>query len=173
MRKYITILILFLGVFAFAQVPRFAKYNVAETGAQMYLPASPTWEKSISEDKSEVYLTSVIFGDVEYGVIAVKLTEEAAKGNGNPEALMESYVNYLNDAVFKFSKKTDFGKGHTLENQPDVKGILEYAETEDGTKYTVKSWANQSMIAVMYIASKNEVNVNFQEIYFKGFRFKK
>jgi hypothetical protein len=86
---------------------------------------------------------------------------------------MESYVNYLNESVFKFSKKTDFGKGHTLENQPDVKGILEYAETEDGTKYTVKSWANQSMIAVMYVASKNEVNYNFQEIYFNGFRFKK
>ena len=166
-------MVLFLGIFAFTQVPRFAKYDVAETGAQLYLPAAPIWEKSVSEDKSEVYLTSVIFGDVEYGVIVVKLAEEAIKGNANPEALMESYVNYLNDAVFQFSKKTDFGKGHTLENQPDVKGILEYGEIEDGTKYTVKSWANQSMIAVMYIASKNDVNVNFQEIYFKGFRFKK
>ena len=173
MRKYISVLVLFLGIFAFGQVPRFAKYDVAETGAQIYLPAQPTWEKSVSEDKSEIYLTSVVFGDVEYGVIVVKLAEEAVKGNGNPEALMESYVNYLNESVFKFSKKTDFGKGHTLENQPDVKGILEYAETEDGTKYTVKSWANPSMIAVMYIASKNEVNYNFQEIYFNGFRFKK
>lgn len=173
MKKYISFLVLFLGIVAFAQVPRFAKYDVAETGAQLYLPAAPIWEKSVSEDKSEVYLTSVIFGDVEYGLIAVKLAEEIVKGNANPEALMESYVNYLNDAVFQFSKKTDFGKGHTLENQPDVKGILEYGEIEDGTKYTVKSWANQSMIAVMYVASKNEVNVNFQEIYFKGFRFKK
>jgi basic membrane lipoprotein Med (substrate-binding protein (PBP1-ABC) superfamily) len=61
----------------------------------------------------------------------------------------------------------------SLQNQPDVKGILEYAETEDGTKYTVKSWTNPSMIAVMYVASKKEVNINFQEIYFNGFRFKK
>lgn len=164
---------LFLGIFTFSQVPRFTKYNVAETGAQIYLPAQPTWEKSVSDDKSEVYLTSVVSGDAEYGAIVVKLAEETVKGNKNPETLMESYVNYLNDAVFKFSKKTDFGKGHTLENQLDVKGILEYAETENGTKYVVKSWTNQSMISVMYIASKNEVNYNYQEIYFNGFRFKK
>ena len=59
------------------------------------------------------------------------------------------------------------------EARTDVKGILEYAETEDGTKYTIKSWTNSSMIAVMYVASKKEVNINFQEIYFNGFRFKK
>lgn len=173
MKKYISVLVLFLGIFAFGQVPRFAKYEVAETGAQLYLPMQPTWEKSVAEDKSEIYLTSVTFADVDYGAIVVKLTEEAVKGNENPEALMESYVNYLNEAVFKFSKKTDFGKGHTLENQPDVKGILEYAETDDGTQYVVKSWTNKSMIAVMYVASKKEVNVNFQQLYFNGFRFKK
>lgn len=171
MKKIIVALYLFLGVAVFSQVPRFAKYPVAETGAQIYLPAQPTWEKSLSEDKSEIYLTSVVSGDAEYGAIVIKLNDEAAKNNENPEALMETYVKYLNDAVFKFSKKTDFGKGHTLENQPDVKGILEYAETEDGTKYTLKSWTNKSMIAVMYVASKKEVNYNFQEIYFKGFRF--
>lgn len=173
MKKHISFLVLFLGIFAFAQVPRFAKYDVAETGAQIYLPAQPSWEKSISEDKSEVYVTSVISGDVEYGVIVVKLGDEVAKGNENSEALMESYVNYLNESAFKFTKKTDYGRGHTLENQPEAKGILEYAETEDGTQYVVKSWTNKSMIAVMYVASKKEVNVNFQEIYFKGFRFKK
>lgn len=173
MKKYISVLVLFLGIFAFGQVPRFAKYDVAETGAQLYLPLVPTWEKSLSEDRSEIYLTSVIFGEVEYGAIIIRLAEETAKTNQNPESLMESYVHFLNDNVFKFTKKTDFGKGHTLQNQPDVKGILEYAETEDGTKYTVKSWTNPSMIAVMYVASKKEVNINFQEIYFNGFRFKK
>lgn len=173
MKKHILFFVLFLGIFAFAQVPRFAKYDVAETGAQIYLPAPPSWEKSVSEDKSEIYLTSTVSGDTEYGVIVVKLTDEAAKGNQNPEALMESYVYYLNENVFKFTGKTDFGKGHTLDNQPNVKGILQYAETEDKTQYVVKSWTNTSMIAVMYIASKKEININFQEIYFKGFRFKK
>ena len=56
MKKYISVLVLFLGIFAMAQVPRFAKYDVAETGAQLYLPAVPTWEKSLSEDKNEVLL---------------------------------------------------------------------------------------------------------------------
>jgi hypothetical protein len=36
-------------------------------------------EKSVSEEQSEIYLTSVVFGDVEYGVIVVKLAEEADK----------------------------------------------------------------------------------------------
>ena len=47
MKKYISVLVLFLGIFAMAQVPRFAKYDVAETGAQLYSPAVPTWEKSL------------------------------------------------------------------------------------------------------------------------------
>ena len=101
-------MVLFLGIFAMAQVPRFAKYDVAETSAQLYLPSVPTWEKSLSEDKSEIYLTSVIFGEVEYGAIVIRLAEETAKTNQNPEALMESYVHFLNDNVFKFTKKTDF-----------------------------------------------------------------
>ena len=172
MKKLTFLIILFIGIIISAQVPRFAKYPIAETGTQFYFPEEPKWQKSISEDKSEIYITTSVIGDVEYGLIAVKLAEEAVKSNENPEALMENYVNYLNDNVFKFTKKTDFGKGHTLENQPDVKGIIEYAETEDGTKYTVKSWTNKSMIAVMYVGSKKEVNINFQEIYFKGIRFK-
>ena len=86
---------------------------------------------------------------------------------------MISYVDFLNEHFLKFIKKTDYGKGHTLENQPDVIGILEYGETEDGTTYTVKAWTNKSMIVVMYVGSKKEVNVNFQEIYFKGIRFGK
>lgn len=171
MKKLSPFILLLIGIIISAQVPKFAKYNIADTGAQFYFPAEPKWQKSISEDKSEIYLTTSVIGDVEYGLITVKLAEEAVKSNENPEALMENYVNYLNDNVFKFTKKTNYGKGHTLENQPNVKGIIEYAETEDGTKYTVKSWTNKSMIAVMYVGSKKEVNINFQEIYFKGIRF--
>lgn len=171
MKKFSTFIILLIGIIISAQVPKFVKYPIADTGAQFYFPAEPKWQKSISEDKSEIYITTSVIGDVEYGIIVVKLAEEAVKGNENPEALMVNYVNYLNENVFKFTKKTDFGKGHTLENQPNVKGILEYAETEDSTKYTVKSWTNKSMIAVMYMGSKKEVNNNFQEIYFKGIRF--
>ena len=173
MKKLSIFIVLLIGVIISAQVPRFAKYNIADTGAQFYFPTEPKFTKALSNDKNEVYTASTIFANVDYGIIAVKLNEDAIKNNDLPEEKMISYVDFLNEHFLKFTKKTDYGKGHTLENQPDVIGILEYGETEDGTTYAVKAWTNKSMIVVMYIGSKKEVNVNFQEIYFKGIRFGK
>ena len=122
---------------------------------------------TIFESRTDTYLRTTIVKAKAY----YKHREKNNKNYYYFKISDEDYKKYYIDG--KFTKKTDFGKGHILQNQADVKGILEYAETEDGTKYTVKSWTNPSMITVMYVSSKKEVNINFQEIYFNGFRFKK
>jgi hypothetical protein len=173
MKKLFIITLLLAMVLGFSQVPRFQKFSIADTTSALYMPSEPKWEKLESEDKSIIYSSSVISGEAEYGIFAVKLGEDAVNTKNDPVKIMKSYLNYLNENVFKVTKKTDIGEGHTLKDQPAVKGILEYAETKDGLKYVVKSWTDGSMIALMYVSSLKDVNPNFLEIYFNGMRFGK
>ncbi|MBB4806223.1 hypothetical protein HNP38_001495 [Chryseobacterium defluvii] len=165
--RSILLLLLFSFTFYHAQVPRFVKYNVADSGTSLYLPGEPKWETSVSEDKSTIYTTEVNFNNVTYGALVVKLFNPA----DNIEPVLENYLQYLNMNFFQLTKTTDIGKGHTMEKYPDVKGILEYGENAEGESYTIKCWGNKSYLSVLYIRSKEEVNYNFQEMYFNGFRF--
>lgn len=150
-----------------SQVPRFTKHDVENSGASLYIPGEPKWETTLSEDQSNVYTTEVIFNKVTYGAVVVKFSSPIE----SIDNVMESYLHHLNDKYFLLTKTTDIGKGHTLEKYPDVKGFLEYGENANGEKFTIKTWGNTKILAVLYIKSKEEVNFNFQEIYFKGFRF--
>lgn len=171
MKKFASFILAFIFVILNAQVPRFKKYPIVDTGAQFYFPEEPRFTKALSNDKNEIYAASTIFANVEYGIVIIKLNKTAIENNDLPEEKMISYVDFVNEYFLKITKKTEYGRGHTLENQPNVIGILEYGETENGTGYTIKAWTNKSQIAVMYIGSKKDVNINFQEIYFKGIRF--
>ena len=129
MKKLLIFIVLLIGVIISAQVPRFAKYNIADTEAQYYFPTEPKFTKALSNDKNEVYTASTIFANVDYGIIAVKLNEDAIKNNDLPEEKMISYVDFLNEHFLKFTKKTDYGKGHGCAAELEK----EYADRYYGT----------------------------------------
>ena len=54
MKKLSIFIVLLIGVIISAQVPRFAKYKIADTGAQFYFPTEPKFTKALSNDKNEV-----------------------------------------------------------------------------------------------------------------------
>lgn len=164
-------LFLMISIFSFAQTPRFKKYNVGETPMQIYLPTEPKWDKSKSEDGSTVYIYDEHFGKINYSAIIVKLDSTVA--NDNAESLLEQYMIFLEDSVFSLDQKAGFGKGHTLDNQSKVKGILQMGKSKDGKEYKILGWTDGKYIAVLATSSLEEMNFNIQEMFLRGIRFPK
>ncbi len=46
-----------------------------------------------------------------------------------------------------------------------------YGVDEDEYNYAIKGWVDGDMIAVLYVFSLEELNVNLQNLFLDGFRF--
>jgi hypothetical protein len=154
-----------------AQTPRFTKYFVSDTNAEIYLPGEPDWLPSKSEDGSFVYTTSITHSDNEYVAIVVKFAESPGSDQAVLEALLMAYIKYLGTNVFNITNMTDFGMGHKLESAPQAYGLITFAEDAEGQKYAIKGWIDSGMLSVLSIRHKQELNNKIQDVYLNGFRF--
>jgi hypothetical protein len=157
---------------ASAQVPRFTKYPVNQTGHFAYLPADPReFDVSKSDDGADVYTAEVEFDSSFYGIIVVDFLPGSMDGSTkeNMEELLVGYLDFLQQQ-FMISSSAGYGRGHSLESNPDAVGVIDYWEDATGYEYKVKAWADTKTLAVLYIAGKEPV-YNVQELFLNGFRF--
>ncbi|MDX2284550.1 MAG: hypothetical protein NW241_10320 [Bacteroidia bacterium] len=154
------------------QTPRFAKYPVAETGCHVYLPADPGgFERSLSEDQSELYTAELNYGDHHFAVIVVRFSEPIEGGAEAYTALAESYLDFLQEQ-FGVTGSAGYGRGHTLESHPEASGVLDYWEDQDGLQYVVKAWCDSRFMAVLMLYGEAEYPYfNARELFLNGFRF--
>ena len=156
---------------AFSQVPRFSKFDIKDTGAAIYMPSEPEIEVSYSEDNSIVYSAMVEHDNVGYSFIVVQLAETMEDNPEVWEGVLLAYMEFLNTEVFELTGIVDPGLGHTLDSHPRARGVIQYGEDADGIQYSFKGWADEKMLAVLYVMSEGEVNFNFQQLFLNGFRF--
>ena len=134
------------------------------------MPAEPVFEQSFSEDESVVYTGEVEFDGVAYGAILVAVLEPIGDEPEEWEALLLSYMEFLNEEAFMLTSAADAGFGHTLESHAEARGILMYGE--DGEiEYAIKGWIDNEMLAVLYVGFSGDMNQNFQTTFLNGFRF--
>ena len=169
MKKILGFLLVLSSVMSFTQTPRFTKYSVANTSVQIYLPTEPKWHQTKSKDGTEIYIYDDHFGNMNYTAIVVKLSSTTTVDNS--ENLLEKYLNSSEDSLFLLAKKEGFRKGHTLENQPKVKGILQTGKSKVGKEYKIMGWTDGTYIAVLSTSSLTEMNYNIQEIFLRGVQF--
>jgi hypothetical protein len=155
----------------FAQIPRFAKYPILETGAALYTPGKPTWQHSFSEDSSDVYTMEIASDTAKLGAIVVRLKEDIGLDSALLNRLLWSYMDYLNQSSFKFASLVPPGYGHKMESHPNAHGILEYAKNADGAEYSLKGWIDGKFIAILYIGRNRTFNFNLEQMFLNGFRF--
>lgn len=173
MKKVLFLFALIFGIFFFSQAPRFKKSEVPEINAHVYFPGDVEWDKTMSEDGSEVFTAETIFGKIKYFAIVVKFNEETIKALTAPEYVLESYMLYLEDSVFEMVQKADIGRGHILKNQADTKGFLRYGKSRNGEECVEKGWTNGKYLTVLAMSSTEEMNPNFQELFLNSIRFPK
>jgi hypothetical protein len=171
LRTILPILVLtFMVYIVAAQVPRFTKYDVAETGAKVYMPTEVTFERSESEDGSDVYTAECEFAEVKYYAIVVHFADNLGDDPDAWEELLISYMDFLREAL-EIEDWLDPGKGHTLDSHPEARGVINYGANADGREFSFKGWVDDEMLAVLIIEHVGEMNYNVQQMYLNGFRF--
>jgi hypothetical protein len=152
--------------------PVFTRYKISETGCSAYFPSDPgqiTVEQS--PDSLSVYTGEATWGSANYALILVDLEDHMADLSIEElEDLMTAYMDYL-QGEFDLTESTGYGKGHTLDSNPDATGIIDYWEDDDGTKYDVKSWADNHFLSVLIVYSTEDVDENYKSMFLDGFRF--
>ncbi len=168
----ISLSLLFVSL-AFAQTPRFAKYQIGETGYFSYFPGDPgKFEVQKTEDDLLLYLGETEVQACKYGLIMV-LFENKLAGSGKKELLdlLIAYLDYLKTS-FEITESAGYGKGHTMESNPEAQGVIDYWENVEGIKFVVKGWIDKNALCFLYISGKEEPNYNYQSLFLNGFRFK-
>lgn len=156
------------------QVPRLEKTPIENSGCFAYLPKSVKpieFQKSKSEDGADIYTAEVKNGDHVFSIIFVNLGF-TIDNKPQQEELLISYMDHLKES-FEIVESAGYGKGHTLKNFPKAVGVLDYWEDEQGEKYVVKSWQNDTYLAVMMLSGAKEYPYfNVQEMFLNGIVFK-
>ncbi len=156
-------------------VPRFSKYPVDRTGCAVYLPSPPSgFEKSLSEDGSEVYVGEVEQEEYFFAVIVVKFTSETSAGfesKEDKETVLENYLDFLK-GQFGVNGAAGYGWGHTLEGAPAAVGVIDYWKDADGLKYALKAWCDGQFLSVLMLYGPSDYpHFNAQQMFLNGFRF--
>ncbi len=178
MIRFLSIFLVFLLPFVLSAqntVPRLSKFSVAQTGCSVYFPGDPgAFERSLSQDSSEVYTGEVEHGDFFFALILVNFTDATAEGfktKEDKELVMENYLDFLQEQ-FGITEAAGYGRGHTLESAPDAAGVIDYWEDAEKTQYAVKSWCNGRFLSVLLLyGAKEYPHFNVQQMFLNGFRF--
>ena len=169
--KFFFLFLSFLSMILSASSQLLKKYPVGTSGCSAYLFCDPKeFDKTYSEDSSTVYTAECEADSLVYGIICVKLNEAVKDGN-DAEELMISYLDYLK-SILEIKTSAGYGKGHTMNEKPDARGVIDYWKDKDGSEWKVKAWTDRKFISVMYIKAAGELNeTEKMNLFLNGFRF--
>ncbi len=160
-----------LTTVAFTQVPRLTKYTIGDSGASAYFPSEPEFELSYSEDSSKVYTGEVESDSFNFAAIVVQFKENIGNDKVANEDLLIAYLDFMK-AQFNITETAGYGKGHTMDSNPDAAGVIDYWEDAEGINYQVKGWVDDAFLALMIIYGDSEYPIfNISQMFLNGFRF--
>jgi len=153
--------------------PRLEKKVIGNSGCFGYFPKDmPDFEVSYSEDGAAVFTSEIEVGEHNFSCITVKFKDPFVDSDREDmQELLISYLDFL-QSQFGVTGTAGYGKGHTLESNPNATGILDYWEDADGLQYAVKGWVDQSYMGINFIYGKEDYPFfSLQEMFLNGFRF--
>jgi hypothetical protein len=118
-----------------------------------------------------VWTSEVSSGDFRFSAVVVKLVESFGPGEGdNEEALLVSYLAFLKDQ-FKIAESAGVTGGQTLSAYPGARGALDHWKENDGTHWSVKGWADQSHLGVLFLYGPSDYPYPaVEQTFLDGFR---
>lgn len=169
----INMLVFSMGISAQDSGNNLRKFEIGESGCSVYLPASSVdWEKSVSEDGSDVYTGEVTKDGFYHFVIAVKFSEPFTDLTSTElEDLLISYLDYLK-GQFSISGSAGYGKGHPVEGNDISAGVIDFWESDDGTQWSVKGQVTRTHIGIVGVYGSSDPSDNpFTNVVLNGFVF--
>ena len=167
MKLFVLPFFFFFGI-AVVQSQILKKYPIGKSGCSLYSYCESKYEMTLSDDSSEVYTGECTIAGVSYGSICVKLLNPL-EDLTMAEDLLISYSDYLKTS-FDITKAVGYGKGHILNNNEKTRGILDYWEDKEMTKWKIKAWTDGKYIGFLYAYSKNELPESKVNVFLDSFR---
>jgi hypothetical protein len=154
-----------------------SKAAIGDSGCSIYWftqPSSPEPDVVFSADSSKMYLwEDSIDTDYTFGLILIRYSEPLENNKETKEQMMTAYLDYLQEQL-GITGAAGYGMGHTLEDYPNVIGLIDYWEDVDEVRYAVKAWSDSNFMAVLYISGPDDYPVfNIQDMFLNGIRFPK
>ena len=145
------------------------KYAVSNSGCSLYIYCEPKFDVDYSEDSSKVFTGECTSDQVTYGLICIKLLTPVSDMD-MAEDLVISYLDYLK-VSFEIITAAGYGKGHRMNDNENVRGIIDYWQDKEKANWKIKAWTDCKFIAVMYAKSKKELPETKVSVFLNGFRF--
>lgn len=144
------------------------KMAVSNSGCSIYVYCDTKFQLSKSQDSSSVYTGECTVNEVSYGIICVKLLKPV-DNLPMAEDLLIAYADYLKQN-FGIIKSGGYGKGHRLNDSPDIWGILDYWQDKDNDNWKIKAWTDGKYIGFLYAYSKKELPETKVNVFLDSFR---
>ncbi len=133
------------------------KTTTKNTGCSVYAFCDLSFDVSLSVDSAEVYTAECVKDSLGFGVVFVKLTESAITTDFDAAInLTISYLDYLKSNM-SIVASTGYGKGHTLRNNENIRGVVDYWEDQENNNWKIKAWTDKTFICVLYAYSQKEL----------------
>jgi hypothetical protein len=144
------------------------KTPAGNSGCSLYVYCDTKFKVSKSQDSSLVYTGECTVNEVSYGMICVKLLKPV-DNLPMAEDLLIAYADYLKNN-FGIVKAAGYGKGHRLNDSPDIWGILDYWQDSENDNWKIKAWTDGRYIGFMYAYSKKPLPEPKVDAFLDGFR---
>ncbi len=169
----ITIILLLLIFFFSADAQMLKKISIRdgnnESGCFVYGYCDFKFQTSYSEDSSLLYTGECSPDSVSYGLICIKLREPLPDLDASEEIVIK-YLDFLK-TNFSITKAAGYGKGHTLRNNENTRGVIDYWEDDKQNNWKVKAWTNNKYIVVLYAYSAKTLPDTKIDVYLNGLVF--
>jgi len=171
MKKFTITLVIIIGC-NWLQAQSLKKYDIGGSGCKAYFFCNPgEFVLSYSADSSKVYTGECKADSLNWGIICVALKQPVSPGQ-EAEDLLTSYLDFLK-TVYNTSSAAGYGKGHSMKNNADVKGMIDYWTDKDGDEWKIKGWTDGKFIAVLYVYAQGKLEETSKvNLFLDGFRFK-
>lgn len=171
--KRLLIQLLLLAGFISAESQTIKKIAIknaeSESGCSVYSYCNFTFQTSYSEDSSLLYTGECSPDSVSYGLICIKLREPLPDLDASEEIVIK-YLDFLK-TNFSITKAAGYGKGHTLRNNENTRGVIDYWEDDKQNNWKVKAWTNNKYIVVLYAYSAKTLPDTKIDVYLNGLVF--
>lgn len=171
--KLFSLNLLLLLTFFSAQAQSIKKWPIKTTdhnsNSAIYSFCELSFSLSYSEDSSYVYTAECMNDNITYGVIFVKL-KEPVESLEVGEGLLISYLDYLK-SNFSIVSATGYGKGHTLRNNENTTGVLDFWQDKEKNNWKIKAWTDKAHIGVLYAHAASELPQQKVDLFLNGLNF--
>lgn len=170
----ILFLLLFSLTLNIAYAQTFKEYKIADTGCFVAFPNPPgEFEKSLSADSADIYTGSALYNGYEFGAIVVAYMEFLEGDTEDNEELLTIYMNYLKSTL-AITGSAGYDRGQVMESYLYAAGVSDVWTDNEGNTWTVRGWADNYNLAVLYIVGPDEYpDREDRELFLNGFRFPK